>query len=144
AVLYRESLSHYERIGNHLSMARHHGDLGQIAIQLNDFKTANEEYAKSIWLSYRMGYRLWIVEGLEGLAQVGVGARRWKRATRLIGAAQMLREEIGAVRVPMKRAALEKCRFEAHEALGDAFDAHWQNGRDRMAWLMLRMQKAKR
>ena len=67
---------------------------------------------------------------MEGLAEVAAGQDRPRRAARLWGAAEVIRERLGAPLPPAGRSRYEAAVARARVTLGDgAFDAAWAEGR---------------
>src|SRR5262249_5227198 len=76
------------------------------------------------------GHKPRIVEDLEGLAAVTVAQAQPERAARLFGAAERLREEIGACVPRAERADHERSVAAVRTALGEeAFAAAWAAAR---------------
>jgi predicted ATPase/DNA-binding NarL/FixJ family response regulator len=71
-----------------------------------------------------------IAQGLACFAVVAVGLDQMHAAARLLGAAEALREVVGAVLALPERATYERAAARAHAALGvEAFAADWMAGR---------------
>ncbi len=75
--------------------------------------------------------RQWeIAACLEGLAEVAAGQDRPRRAARLWGAAEVIRERLGAPLPPAGRSRFAASVARARATLGDgAFEAAWAEGR---------------
>jgi hypothetical protein len=75
--------------------------------------------------------RLGTAHALEGLAAVAAARGSSLAATRIWGAAERLRKEIGRPLSPTERLRYEQRRVPARSAVGDdaAFDRAWQEGR---------------
>ncbi len=85
---------------------------------------------ESLGLRRAISDRLGIAECLEGLATVAVGQHQPERATRLLGAAEALRQAIGAPLPPVERLAFEATMQAARAPLGEqAFATAWAAGR---------------
>jgi hypothetical protein len=68
---------------------------------------------------------------VESLAGAASAVGQWRRAARLWGAMERLREEIGAPLAASERTGHDRRISDARAALGDddAFDAAWRQGR---------------
>jgi hypothetical protein len=77
-----------------------------------------------------LGRWLEIAESLEGLARLAGDGGRMERAARLLGAAEAIRDALGAPLPPVRRAEYEQCVAEARAALGEeALAAAWAQGK---------------
>lgn len=79
-----------------------------------------------------IGDRHGIAFSFEGLAATALATGAILRAARLWGAAERLREEIGAPLTPSRRPDVEKAIAAARASLGaddTTFDAAWREGR---------------
>ena len=82
-------------------------------------------------LSQKLGAKEGIAVCLEGLAQVAAARAKPLPAARLWGAAEALRESIGAARQQVWRDRYERAVSAARSQAGPApFDAVWVAGRD--------------
>jgi predicted ATPase/DNA-binding NarL/FixJ family response regulator len=110
-----------------------HG-LGATAWRQGDAAGATERLRESLALRHEMGERLGIAECLETLAAVVIGAGQPKpsarRAARQLGAAEALRETIGAPVPPVARPDHEATMQAARATMGEgAFAAAWAAGK---------------
>src|SRR5207249_753697 len=95
-----------------------------------DSGAARALFEESLAISQEHGYKPRIVENLEGLAAVAVAQGQAERAARLAGAAEGLREAMGAPLPPADRAEHERSVGAARTALGEAaFASAWAEGR---------------
>jgi hypothetical protein len=86
--------------------------------------------AESLAIFWELGHRFGIAQNLEGLAAVAVAQGQPERAARLIGAAEALREVIGAPLPPADRAEHDRSVAAGRTARGEeAFAAAWAEGR---------------
>jgi len=128
--LHEASLKPFRELG-----ARHgghiwaHHDLGETYLAQGDAQLAASHFAQALAVARDLGYRAGLAWCLAGMAGVAVLDEEPERATRLWGAAEALRQSIGARHAPAARATREKLIAKAREQLGDeAFDAAWAKG----------------
>ena len=101
-----------------------------MAWQEGDAASATAHLTESLALRRELGERLGIAECLEGLATVAAGTGQPERAARLLGAAEALREAIGAPLPPVDRPDHDDDDSATRAALGEAaFAAAWAAGR---------------
>jgi non-specific serine/threonine protein kinase len=123
-----------------LALVRERGDTWSIAVGLSffgrlawlqgDFERAMQLQLESLDLRQDLRDRLGITRCLEGLAWVANARERPPLAARLFGAAEALRERIGAVPWPAWLAEHERSVAATRANLGDdAFFAAWAAGR---------------
>jgi non-specific serine/threonine protein kinase len=112
----------------------------QIADALNDFgraesdqgfrDLAREHFAEALTLLHGLGNRPNVVESLEGLAGLASAAAAPRRAARLWGAADALRQEMGGTRSVHLSIAFERHVKPVRAMLTtEAFDQSWDEGR---------------
>jgi hypothetical protein len=103
--------------------------LGMVAWRQGDAAAALAQLRESLTQRWAMGARLGIAEGLEQVALVAGGQQQLARAARLLGAAEALRQTIGAPRPPVDRPIYEATLETTRLGLGtDAFAAAWAAG----------------
>jgi predicted ATPase len=106
-----------------LNLARVHQAEGDLA-------TAYERMLESLAGARDGGDRHAIADNLESIAQLWVADRRFERAARLFGAAEVLREAYGQSIHPLGQADHEQAVMKAREVLGDeAFRSAQASGR---------------
>src|SRR5205807_3394915 len=121
--LYRE-MGDRQRIGQSLSA------LAKVMVVQGDYTTARALYEESLVLA-RVGQKLNIASGLEGLASMVAlqGEPTW--AARLWGAADALRNAMGAPMATVERPDYEQAVATARLKLGEkVFAAAWAEGRN--------------
>jgi non-specific serine/threonine protein kinase len=134
--LLEESLAGYTALrahGLHTCLL----DLGTIALARGDVGGAAEYFAHSLTRCHEIGDRYNTARSLEGLAETvaALGASsdadtRSLAAAHMLGAATMLREQIGFTVAPMERPVLEQAEAAIRAAIGNAaYDASWSAGR---------------
>ena len=129
-LLLEEDVALSREIGYRHGTATSLSLLGKVAASQGDYSAARAFYEESLAMGREVGDNLGIAFYLEGLAGVVAvqGERLW--ATRLWGAAEALREAIGAPLPPVDRPAYESSVAAARAHLGErAFAAAWAEGR---------------
>ncbi len=129
--LLEESLDLKRQLGEKWGIANTLSSLGDVLIDLEMWAEAREALIESLRLNGELGDRTALAFVLEFLASLAAAAQRAEAALRLGGAAEALRESLGATLAPQERAKLERRLDPARVALGaDAAGAAWQAGRD--------------
>jgi len=127
--LLEQSLALYRDLGDRQRMAQVLVGLAKVEAYQGDLATAHILYKESLNVA-RVGYRLDIASGLEGLANVVAAQEEFAWATRLWGAAEALRDTMGAPLPPLERPDHEHAMATARTTLGaEAFTAAWAEGR---------------
>lgn len=127
--LLEGSLALYRDLGDRQRIPELLAGLAQVVAQQGDLATARVLYEESLSVG-KVGHKLDIAYGLEGLAQVVAAQGEGAWAVLLWGAAEVLRETIGAPLPPGERAAYEHAVAVACTQLGkEAFSAAWAQGR---------------
>jgi tetratricopeptide (TPR) repeat protein len=129
-VLYEECLALFRELGNQWGVANVLNNLGVVVRAQGDYGRARVLLEESLTLFRGLGSQWGIVNALEELAKLaGVKGQR-ERAARLLGAAEALREVIGAPMYIPERSDYEQIVTELRSALGDeAFAVAWEEGR---------------
>jgi predicted ATPase/class 3 adenylate cyclase len=105
-------------------------NLGQTELELGNPAAARDHYREALLLAVRFGKRLAPMYGLFGLAQVAMVEGEPERAARLFGAAEALRDSMGAVLEDVDRDLYERNVAATKDALtDDAFKTAWSEGR---------------
>jgi len=106
------------------------GNLGKVARAQGDYVQATALYTESLTLRWdRVGDKVGIAGSLRGLASIAALTGYPARAARLYGAAEAVREAIGAP-VPRHHPQSEQAIAKARAALGEAaFTVAWNEGR---------------
>jgi predicted ATPase/DNA-binding CsgD family transcriptional regulator len=127
--LLEESLALYRDLGDRQRMAQVLVGLAKVEAYQGDLAAAHVLYEESLSVA-KVGYKLDIASGLEGLANVVVAQGKFAWATRLWGAAEALRDTMGAPLPPLERPDYEQATATARTALGaEAFTAAWAAGK---------------
>jgi predicted ATPase/DNA-binding winged helix-turn-helix (wHTH) protein len=128
--LSEESLAICRELGERQGTAGCLGEIGLILCDQHDYPAAQALLKESLTIFLELGDQRNIAEALEGLAYA-FWLDRSGRAALLWGAAERLREAIGAPLKPNDRSRAERQVAAARTALGDdaAFNLAWQEGR---------------
>ncbi len=134
--LLEESLALSREIGAQQYFTESLSFLARVEAHQGDHATARTLYEQSLELCQEISYQVWVAPCLEGVAGVvaaqesegaSLAGNLW--AVRLWGAAQTLRETIGAPMPPIDRADYERAVAAARVRLGqEAFAAAWAEG----------------
>ncbi len=130
-VLQEESLALFRELGDRGGIATALVNLGTVSQEQGDYAGARGRYEESLVLYRELGDRRGIVQTLEDLATLAAAGGLARRGARLWGAAERLREEIGAPLSPNDLRRQEQQVAAARTALSDdaPFDAAWAEGR---------------
>ena len=129
--LYEESLDIKRKLGNRSGIAITLNGLGNVLAEQGDYPAARALYEESLSIRRDLGDRRGIAYALEGLAAVAATLDSALRSIRIWGAAERLREEIGAPLPPNERPRHDRRLAAVRAALSDsaAFDRAWREGR---------------
>jgi predicted ATPase/DNA-binding CsgD family transcriptional regulator/DNA-binding XRE family transcriptional regulator len=126
---FTEALHQFQQLEDAFGAGLALANRGRVARDRGDFEQATTMYTEALRLHWNDGDRGRIARCLNGLGIVAAFAGQSKRAARLSGAAEALREMIGAP-VPGYRGQHERALKLACDALGEqAFAAAWAAGR---------------
>ena len=126
---FTEALHQFRELGDAFGAGLALANRGRVARDRGDYEQAAAMYAEALTLHWDDGDRGRIARCLNGLGIVAALAGQGERAARLCGAAEALRETIGAP-VPRYRGQHERAMELARDALGEqAFAAAWAAGR---------------
>jgi tetratricopeptide (TPR) repeat protein len=128
--LLEESQAIQRRLGDKRAVERTLPILGNVAAGEGQYDLAGRLYSESLGTSRVDGDRRGIAQCLEGLAGVAAMSEQPVRAARLTGAAEALREAIGAPPIPAEGRAINRTIAMLRASLGDeAFEAERAVGR---------------
>jgi tetratricopeptide (TPR) repeat protein len=128
--LLEESLASLREMADKRGIADATAYLGLLAFERGDHGTAASMHRESLALNAELGNRQGIAEGLEWLANLAIAESRLQDAAVLLGAADALREAIGAPVPEASRGLVAGAVSSARGRLGEvAFDAAWSRGR---------------
>jgi non-specific serine/threonine protein kinase len=104
--------------------------LGQAALWQDEIALARGRFTESLAIWRELGHRDQIALCLNGLGGVAAAERQPGRAARLWGAAEALREALGAMLEPLEKRLLERDIARGRAlASRPAFEAAWATGR---------------
>jgi predicted ATPase len=128
--LHQESLPFFREVGlRWVGIPWAYQGLGETALAQEDSTLAATHLAKALGLFHDLGDRAGISWCLAGLAGVAAVNEEPERAAWLWGAADALRQSIGAREAPASRATHERLKNEVRKQLGeDMFNAKWTEG----------------
>lgn len=127
---YEESLALLRRQGLTGTVPSLLHNLGYVALRRGDVRRALRLFRESLALFRDQGDQRGIADGLDGLAGVLGGLKQPERAARLLGAAEALREAIGAAVWPANAADYARTAGVVRGQLDEpAFAAAWAAGR---------------
>jgi predicted ATPase/DNA-binding CsgD family transcriptional regulator len=140
--LVEESVGIWREIGDLNALAESLSVLGRVATRIGDYARAQSLYEESLAAARKTESKLIIASVLEGLAEMVAEQGRPAWATRLWGAAEALRETMGAPLPPAWRPDYERVvaatRFSLKEKV---FTTLWDEGRSLSLELILADQE---
>jgi predicted ATPase/DNA-binding SARP family transcriptional activator len=129
-MLYLKSLALFQRTGRKAFMAGVLHNLGYVAQHRSDFTLALARFRESLHLFQDLADRKGTAECLMGLAGVAGAQGDREQAARLFGAAEALREVVGATLWPANRLEYERNLTNLRAQLDEALFAQaWAEGR---------------
>jgi len=128
--LHEESLPLFREIGlRWVGIPWAHQGLGETALAQGDAALATPHFMEALALFRDVGDRAGMSWCLAGLAGTAALDEEPERAVWLWGAAEALRQSIGAREAPAARATHERLKAEVRKQLGEAvFNAKWAEG----------------
>jgi DNA-binding CsgD family transcriptional regulator len=128
--LLQESLAFFRAQGYRREIAEALAALGQVAAVQQDYATGYALYEEGLLIARKADSKCNVASCLEGLAGVLAAQGELPRSARLWGAAESLRDAIGAPIPPVYRPAYERSVTTARAQFGEkAFAAAWAEGR---------------
>ena len=125
-----ESVARGRECGDAWAVALPLRNLAIIAYRRQDYRAARTLLEESLRGLRAVGEKWFLSRSMETLAEVMAAAGDHERAARLFGAAETLREAVGASVLAFYRADYERARAMARTALGqERFEAYWTAGR---------------
>src|SRR5262249_4998789 len=132
--LYEESLTIKRELGDRWGIAMTLGNLGFVASEQGEYGVAQGLIKEGMTIFKELGDRQGVVGLLESMAVVMQALAKSQTAVCLWGAADTIRECMGARRPPNEQKRYDGQVAQARTALGDvAFAAAWEEGRT-MSW----------
>jgi non-specific serine/threonine protein kinase len=130
-LLLEESLTTMRDIGERLGEAVLLRSLGLVECAQGNLKAAERHLREALTICQEISDRVDAADAIEGLALVAVAMDAPRQATRIWGAAERLREELGSPMPPYEQAAYVRAMAHARATFGDeAFDQAWREGRE--------------
>ena len=128
--LHLESLPLFRESGPYwISIPWAHQGLGETALAQGEAALAATHLAEALGLFHDLGDRMGVSWCLAGLAGVAALDEEPERAAWLWGAAEALRQSLGARSAPAARATRERLQAEVRKQLSEeAFNAKWADG----------------
>ena len=131
AVLYEEALDFFRAHGDKQGIARALMNLGEVRMMQNKLEEAEGMLEESFVLFQEIGSQWDIAYVLEGLAHIKTSGGNPRDAALLLGAADALRDTLGAPRPPNEVEPYEKHVARARAAMDEtAFKSAWDEGRE--------------
>jgi predicted ATPase len=128
--LLEDALKLYRDLGNATFVARTVGYLGYAALLRGESALAEGLFAESLAAFLKLEEKRGVAEGLDGLAVVSASNKRTAKASRLAGAAEAIRQQLGIHPLPTDRSIREYYLQMAREGLGEsAWKAAWEEGK---------------
>jgi predicted ATPase len=129
-----ESLALSRKLGGKWDISNSLANLGSVALAQVDYAQAIDSYHESLTLLQELEDKQLIAECLEGMAGVAGAQAQTARSARLWGAAEALREKVGAPLSLADRPRYERMVAAARAQIeGSAWAAAWTMGRE-MVW----------
>jgi tetratricopeptide (TPR) repeat protein len=127
--LYAEGLSLYREMGDLDEIPSMLHNLGYTALQRGDHAQAMALFKEALSIQYTMGNRAGIAECLMGIASVLSTQGKAEAGARLLGAAEAMRESVGASLWPANRMEYDRILTRLKSSLEEAaFAAAWSAG----------------
>jgi len=140
--LFEESLAICRELGDTQGIAVALTNLGFVAFSRGDYASAPALFEEGLTMQQELGDKRRIAYSLEGFAFLTLAQGKAQRAARLVGAAEALRESIGAPLPPIDRADYERMVASVRSALGDdLYATAWEEGRGMTLELAVREAK---
>jgi predicted ATPase/DNA-binding CsgD family transcriptional regulator/Tfp pilus assembly protein PilF len=117
---FRNALALYRDVDARPEMARCLAGIGWVALAQGNLEVARSSLTESLELSLAIGQRLAVARGLEAFAMIAVASGDPRRAVRLEGAAQALREAVGHAPSALARTNLNDLLESARRQLGSS------------------------
>jgi predicted ATPase/DNA-binding CsgD family transcriptional regulator len=137
----RKALEVNERVGTPHGISWCKEILGRLAADHGDWSHAEALLHEALAQRAERQLRLWLPQTLDALAVVAAGLASHEEATRLLGAAERARSDLGLVRWAPDRPRFEAIARDLRLEMGDeAFDAAWTEGtrltiEEAVAWI---------
>ena len=127
--LHGETLLLFREIRENFGIAHAHQSLGETTLAQGNTVRAATHLAEALGLFHDLGDRAGVLWCLAGLAGVAALKEEPDRAAWLWGAAEALRQSVGARTAPAARLTHERLQAEVRKQLGEeTFNAKWAEG----------------
>jgi len=128
--LISESLPIWRELEDRESIGMALRGLGRVAVHQGDYPRARALFADSLAIVCELGHKYDIAYQLEGSASLAAAEGEAVRAARLLGAAEALRETIGAPLLPPDLPDYQQTVAAVRASLAvEVFAEHWAKGR---------------
>jgi non-specific serine/threonine protein kinase len=128
-VLLEESLAACRELGHRPGIARSLSNLGNIFLDQGNCEAAQGCFEESLAIAQELGIKEGSVSIIESFASLSLCQGQTRRAARLYGAAEMIRQSIGAPLDPAGRIFYDRDLNALHTQLEEAvFAAAWADG----------------
>jgi predicted ATPase/class 3 adenylate cyclase len=128
--LFNEALVIWREVGDKQHIAMALANLGLVSREQGDYPLSRSFYEECVGIRRALGDKQGIAYTLEGFAGLAVAQGQGKRAARLLGAVESLREAIRTPVAPANQADHARKISAARSALGEQeFAAAWAEGR---------------
>jgi predicted ATPase/DNA-binding XRE family transcriptional regulator len=130
AGFFEEGIEIFHRLGDRIFITILLDNLGSVVLQLGEVERAAELHLLCLEYAFQARHQREFALALEKLAGVACALGDGQRGARFLGAASVLRQEIGAPVEALDRRNYEQVRAVLHERLGEnGFSNAWEAGR---------------
>ena len=127
---FEQALAGNRELGDRGGEAINLSNLGNVAKQHGDYLVARSYYRDAVEITSQLGNHRILAAHLESFGDLEMDQAHYERAARIWGAAQTLREAIGAPKPPVECEEYENRRADLRTRMGEsAFSAAWSQGR---------------
>ena len=128
--LYTEAFAIYRETGDKDEIASLLHNLGYVAEHRGDLTKALSHFQEALELQCDIDNQAGIAECLAGVAAVLTNSSQKERAARLLGAAEAIRENVGAVLWPANEMEMDRCLARLRQSLPEErLQTEWAQGR---------------
>lgn len=126
---YRRAMECAQRAGNVITAAFVSANLGNIALREGNLVEAWDRAATALSTAHEKDITSGVVDFLELWGEIDAATGDHRRALRVLGAAEALREQVGAARDRVDQPDYDAAVAAARSALGQGATAIWETGR---------------
>jgi hypothetical protein len=127
---YLESLRIFREHRNQIGIACSCNSLGSVAFHESHFETACKLHMEALEIYSDLGLVDGITWSLERIGMLEAALGNADRAARLMGAASVLRRDLGIPLASWEQEDWDRALASLHNSLGDRFEDLWQQGRE--------------